>query len=593
MESGRYNGAAGRIRPVPEAHLARSSQNPSGSASQRKASGDDRRDVVARSAHLEAVLDNAPLVLFAIAPDGIVTICEGSGLAGVSPETAGQVVGQSVYDVFANVPEVRGLVHSALMGHAEEMVIEVEGRYFDTRVTPVLDAAGGVTEVIAVGTDVTERRRGEEALLHQATHDALTGLANRSGFEVALEEGITRAELERALLGVLLIDLVDFRHVNNCYGHAVGDELLRQVGARVSDIVPPGATPVRLGGDDFAVLMPDIRLKDAPMVLARRLVEAMQEPFTIGGSVVNLMCSIGIASFPRHAADADTLLRRAETALEAARRNAVGVAVYSREDDEFNPRRLTLLGQLRRAIADGALTLHYQPKLSLRTGRIESVEALVRWPHPDHGLIPPSDFIGLAEQTGLIRPLTVWAIGEALRQAQRFADHDDRICIALNLSARDLQDPRLPLAIEKEVGDRGLGCSSLEFELTESAVMADPVRAMDTLQRLSEMGFALSIDDFGTGYSSLSYLQRLPADEVKIDQSFVKDMVHDEYDRAIVRATIDLGHKLHMSVVAEGVEDKATHDLLAGMGCDVLQGYQVCRPLPADQLAAWLTERQN
>ncbi len=573
--------------------MARASQIPSGSASPRRAPGDGRRRSPAPAEHLRAVLENAPLVLFALGPDGIVTICQGSGLLGISPETAGAVVGQSVYEVFANVPQVQRLVRSALEGHEEAMVIEVEGRHFDTRVVPVLDSRGTVVEVIAVGTDITERRRSEEALLHQAMHDTLTGFANRSKFELGLNEGIARAEMERSMVGALLIDLVDFRHVNNCYGHAVGDDLLRQVAGRMAEVVPGTALPARFGGDDFAVLMPDLKQKDEPIVLARKLVDAIQEPFSIDGNVVSLMCSVGVATFPRHAANADTLLRRAEAALETANRTALGVAVYSREDDEFNPRRLTLLGQLRRAIADGALILHYQPKLSVRTGRIESVEALVRWPHPDHGLIPPGEFIGLAEQTGLIRPLTVWAIGEALRQAQRFVDRGEQIRIALNLSARDLQDPRLPLAIEKEVGDCGLGCSSLEFELTESAVMADPARAMDTLQRLSEMGFALSIDDFGTGYSSLSYLQRLPADEVKIDQSFVKDMVHDEYDRAIVRATIELGHKLHMSVVAEGVEDQATHELLAGMGCDVLQGYQVCRPLPSEELGAWLAERQN
>lgn len=193
----------------------------------------------------------------------------------------------------------------------------------------------------------------------------------------------------------------------------------------------------------------------------------------------------------------------------------------------------------------------------------------------------------------MIRPLTVWAIGEALRQVQRLRDAGEDIRIALNLSARDLQDPHLPVAVEREVGACGLGCSSLEFELTESAVMADPIRALATLRRLSEMGFGLSIGDFGTGYSSLSYLQRLPADEVKIDQSFIKDMVHDEYDRAIVRATIDLGHQLHMSVVAEGVEDVATRDLLADMGCDTLQGYHVCRPLPQVDLAAWLDSRRS
>ena len=564
-----------------------------GSAGTKSIPGERRRGNRASTGHLKAVLDNAPLVLFALDPQGLVTICEGRGLSGISPETASAVLGQSVYDVFANVPAVHQMVRSALGGKSQQSVLEIEGRYFDTQVRPVLDAAGGVIEVIAVGTDITERRLTEEALLHQATHDSLTGLANRSLFERELHSAIIAASADQSSVGVLLIDLIDFRHVNNCYGHAVGDELLRQVAGRLAASTPDVALPARFGGDDFAVLMPGLRQKDAPVVLARQLVDAVQEPFDIEGNAVSLMCSIGIASFPRHAGNADILLRRAEAALESASRTAVGVAVYAREEDQFNPRRLTLLGQLRRAINDGDLTLHYQPKLSLRTNTIESVEALVRWPHPDHGLIPPGEFIGLAEQTGLIRPLTVWAIGEALRQVQRFRDAGEDIRIALNLSARDLQDPRLPIAIEKEVGDCGLGCSSLEFELTESAVMADPVRALETLQQLSELGFNLCIDDFGTGYSSLSYLQRLPADEVKIDQSFVKDMVHDEYDRAIVRATIDLGHQLHMSVVAEGVEDSATRELLTGMGCDTLQGYQVCRPLPELELGAWLKSRRN
>jgi len=571
-----------RTQPVPTARSAQ--QTRTAGAGRRKRSTPDR---------LRTVLDNAPLVLFTVDRGGIVTMCEGSALAGISRGTAKAVVGRSVFEVFANVPQVQALVRGALKGKSQAAIIEVEGRYFDTRVSPMRDAEGAVTEIVAIGTDVTERRSSEAALLHHATHDALTDLANRSLFEHSLTGAIEEARSQRGVAAALLLDLVGFRSVNNCYGHAAGDEVLRQVAQRLRHVAPPPALVARFGADDFAVLLPASPRKDEASVVARRILEAMTEPFSVDGIDVSLMCGVGIAAFPRHAGNADLVLRHAEAALAVAKRSAAGVVVYSREDEVFDPRRLTLLGQLRQAISTGGLALHYQPKLSLRDDRVDTVEALVRWPHPVRGMLPPAEFIALAEETGVIRSLTTWAIAEAAAQVRRFEAAGEDVRIALNLSTHDLRDVMLPSAIDRLTTDLGMPRSSLEFEVTESAVMADPDRTMKTVRDLSEMGFTLCIDDFGTGYSSLSYLQRLPADEVKIDRTFVKDMVQDEYDRAIVRATIDLAHQLHMSVVAEGVEDDATRAMLADMGCDALQGYQVCRPLPADELIDWLRARPN
>jgi EAL domain-containing protein (putative c-di-GMP-specific phosphodiesterase class I) len=308
----------------------------------------------------------------------------------------------------------------------------------------------------------------------------------------------------------------------------------------------------------------------------------------VDGQRFEVGASIGVAVAPAHGADAAALLQHADVAMYVAKRGRSGYALYDADQDGHSLRRLALMGELRQTIAAGQLTLHYQPKVTLATGQLQGVEALVRWPHPERGLIPPAEFIPLAEQTGVIGLLTQWVLDTALRQARAWRDQGLACPVAVNLSARLLHDPSVVDTIVGLLDAWGLDADGLEIEITESAVMADPAGALAILTRLHDRGIRLSIDDFGTGYSSLAYLQRLPIDMIKIDQSFVRELATNGDDAAIARAIVDLGHTLGMGVVAEGVEDDATRARLTALGCDVAQGYYIGRPVPADQLARWV-----
>ncbi|HVA88664.1 MAG TPA: GGDEF domain-containing phosphodiesterase, partial [Chloroflexota bacterium] len=320
---------------------------------------------------------------------------------------------------------------------------------------------------------------------------------------------------------------------------------------------------------------------------AESIGKALDRSFTLEGYGVSASASIGIILAPAHGEDAVTLLRRADVAMYAAKRGSGDYAVYAEDQDQYSPSKLSLTGELRQAINDGGLCLHYQPKVDLKTGRLDSVEALVRWPHPQRGFLPPDQFIPLAERSGLILPLSQWVLATALRQCRAWQDAGLEMRVAVNLSARLLQEEHLVEMITALMRAERVAPESLELEITESAVMQDPTRAIGLLRRLHEMGIRLSIDDFGTGYSSLAYLNRLPVDEVKIDKSFVLDLGRTGDGATIARSIIDLGHNLGLVVVAEGVEDAATYRLLAGMACDLAQGYYLSRPIPADQLTDW------
>jgi EAL domain-containing protein (putative c-di-GMP-specific phosphodiesterase class I) len=318
------------------------------------------------------------------------------------------------------------------------------------------------------------------------------------------------------------------------------------------------------------------------------LVKALEQPFTLDGHAVSVGASIGIAMYPDHGTDVKTLLRHADVAMYVAKRGAIGHAVYSWEQDAHDPDRLALIGELRAGIQRDELVLHYQPKLSLSTGRCDRVEALVRWQHPRHGLMQPDHFIPLAEQTGLIKPLTHWVLEAALRQCRAWQDIGLDIKVAVNLSMRNLHDPDLVGLVAQLLETTGVQPKSLNLEVTESALMTDPRRALGSLARLREIGVEVAIDDFGTGHSSLSYLKQMPVEEIKLDRSFVRDMRTDKNDYTIVRSTIELAHDLGLRVIAEGVEDQATWDLLVELGCDLAQGYHMSRPLPAGDLRRWL-----
>ena len=426
-------------------------------------------------------------------------------------------------------------------------------------------------------------------LEYQATHDALTGLPNGALLGDRLRQAVRHGERERKPQALLVIDLDRFKEINNTLGHSQGDVILREVGRRIRDMLRKSDTVARVVGDKYAALLPETGIEGA-VVIAKKILKGLETPFSIEGLALDVEASIGIVVYPDHGEEADLLIQRGDVAMYQAKEAPNGYAVYASERDQHSPRRLTLMGELRHAIETGQMTLYYQPKLSLQTRRISGVEALVRWRHPERGVIPPAEFIVPAERTGLIRPLTLWVIQAALLQCRSWRKEGIEFPVSVNLSARNLFDPQLPDQVGNLLRTHGVPACGIEMEITESAIMADPARAMEILSRLRAMGIALSIDDFGTGYSSLGYLKKLRVDELKIDKSFVGDMVSDENDAMIVRSIIDLGHNLGLKVVAEGVEDEETWNRLAHLGCDTIQGYYISRPIPAEELIRWLRE---
>lgn len=448
---------------------------------------------------------------------------------------------------------------------------------------PLFDDRGQYTGALAMVTDIMERVRMEDALRRQALHDALTGLPNRVLLRDRVEQAILAARRDDHDATLMLLDLDRFKEVNDTFGHHYGDALLRQVAERLRGSLRASDTVARLGGDEFAVLLAGSGRAEA-ILAADKMCAALEAPFIVEGQALHVGASIGIALFPRHGTDAATLLRRADVAMYVAKRGGDAHAVYAPEHDVYTPDRLALVADLRQAIACGALLLHYQPKASLDGGRIYGVEAIARWPHPRLGLIPPDQFIPLAEATGLIGPLTLWVLAAALAQCQSWRRAGLDLGVAVNLSMANLHDLALPTTIARLLETHDLPAASLRVEVTESAIMADPARTLETLTRLRALGVGISVDDYGTGYSSLAYLKRLPVDELKIDMSFVRHMAQDETDAVIVSSTIGLGHNLGLHVVAEGVEDREAWDALTRMGCDAAQGYHLSRPLPAADL---------
>ena len=437
----------------------------------------------------------------------------------------------------------------------------------------------------------TALREQAEVNEHQALHDALTDLPNRTLFHDRVQQALAAARREQMSAAVMIMDLDRFKEVNDTLGHASGDELLKQVGIRLAGSLRESDTVARLGGDEFGVLLPKVVDAEAAVAVARKLRTTLEEPLTIHGLALQIEASVGIALYPDHGGDVQELLQRADVAMYVAKEHPAGCEVYARERDDYSPDRLTLLTELRRAIDRGELVLHYQPKADLRSGEIRGVEALVRWEHPERGTITPDEFIPPAQKTGVIGPLTMFVLDEALRQCRTWALQGLELCVAVNLSTRNLLDVHLPDTIGHLLARWEVPATLLELEITESTILADPIRAMQILSRLDGMGVRIAIDDFGTGYSSLAYLKRLPVDEIKIDKSFILGMDESENDAVIVRSTIDLGRNLGLRVVAEGVETAKAWSRLAQLGCDTAQGYYLSRPVPAEQLTEWLRER--
>lgn len=458
------------------------------------------------------------------------------------------------------------------------------------RTALVRDASGRPEYTISVIEDISDRVRAEEALRCQALHDSLTGLPNRAFLLHALEETITTSKQHGSSFVLLLLDLNRFKEINDTFGHHVGDDLLQDVARRLREVLRQSDTVARLGGDEFALLLPGSDAAGASTA-ARKVLRMFEQPFVCQGHRLEIGASIGVAIYPEHGVESTILLQHADVAMY--KRQSSGYALYLPSEDVHTPDRLVLMTALHEAVRRNQLHFHYQPQVDLRTNQVDRVEVLARWFHPVHGFVPPDQFIPLAEQAGLIKPLTVAALNAALPQCLRWHEVGMAVRAAINLSAGILQDPRLPSFINRLLQRHGLAAEWLEVEITEGAVMIEPERAMRVLSRLHEMGVKIALDDFGAGYSSLGYLKRLRADVIKIDRSFVRDMASNADDATIVRATTNLAHDLGLEVVAEGVENLEACNLLREMGCDLVQGFYLGHPLPADDLTRWLEERRG
>lgn len=475
---------------------------------------------------------------------------------------------------------------------SEYRILDREGRVVwwrdEGRVLPGPD--GKARFVRGFVLDITEQRLAEESLRRMRFYDQLTGLPNRMLLLNRLGRALAESVRTERPLAVLILALDRFREITNTLGHHNGDLIVRDLAVRLGDALGDVDRVARLRGDEFGVLLPDADAAFARQV-GDRILGSLERPFMVQRLPIEVSANVGMAVAPQHGTEAETLLRHADSAVQAARKQGGGASVlYSPECEPHDPGRLALLGELRRALESNELQLYFQPKVDLRARTVVGAEALLRWPHPKRGFVSPVDFIPLAEQTGLIRPLTRWVLDRAAGEARSWVRAGRRIPVAVNVSPRSLEDARIVDEIDEALLTHDLTPGHLVVEVTEGAVMADAGRAAEVLASLHARGVRVAIDDFGIGHSSLDRLRRLKVDELKIDKSFVMGMAGDEGDdTAIVRSTADLAHNLGLSVVAEGVENQWTLDLLASFGCDLAQGFHIARPMTGEALPGWLS----
>jgi len=462
-------------------------------------------------------------------------------------------------------------------------------RWFEDRGSWEFDSEGNAVALQGIMTDITERNKYIAELEHKALYDSLTELPNRFLLQDRLQHSLKAAKRDSWPLAVILIDVVRLSDVNDIIGHGGGDLVLQEVANRLWKTLRESDTVARLTGDEFVLVLPRVLCEHIDVTVAK-IRSLFEQSITIEDTALEIEAALGIALYPEHGDTPDILLQHANIALRTAKKESLEFSIYDPEQDPFSLRQLKLFGELRQALAKKELTLYYQPQIDLSSNRVKSVEALARWSHPVEGMIPPNDFIPMIEQSGLIKPFTLWVLDEAIEQLNRWSQQGIDLSIAVNLSARNLLDPQLPYAIEKMLESHSVDPAHLTLEVTESAIMTRPESALKILTKLHDMGLKLSIDDFGTGYSSLAYLKKFPVDELKIDQSFVFDLAKNNEDTIIVRSTIDLAQNMGLKVVAEGVEDEHVLAKLSTLSCNLAQGYYMSRPVPIQELENWLLD---
>jgi diguanylate cyclase (GGDEF)-like protein/PAS domain S-box-containing protein len=561
-----------------------------------------KREQVEALAQFEAMYNDAAIGILLVEPDG--TIIDSNPavtemLGHESSELIGKPVGSIVEkdDAAAAAKHFEAVVKGDDEGRIELRYRRADGELIwgDLAVSVVRTPEGEPQFAIYMIENVTERKYAEEELRrhaelseYQALHDSLTGLPNRVLFRDRIEQALLTAEREGGRIAMLLLDLDHFKEINDTLGHSAGDHVLCEIGHRLESCLRASDTVARLGGDEFAMILPRQNDPNEILPLLNKLQATIEEPIEIDGLPLGVEGSIGVAFYPDNALEVEELMRHTDVAMYAAKQDNRAYGFYERSGDTHDRVQLTLVSELRHAIDNHELILHYQPKANFEEGVVHSVEALVRWVHPERGLLPPDQFIPSAQETGLMKPLTLYVLDEALRQVSEWHAQGLDLSVSVNVGRRNMLDVNFPDDVAAALEARGADPSWLLLEITESTMLDDPFRTKIVFERLNEMGVRLSIDDFGTGYSSLAYLRDLPVSEIKIDRSFVLNMTSHHDDEVIVRSTIDLGRNLGLDVVAEGVETKEAWERLAEMGCKVAQGFLLMRPVPAEELSSWL-----
>ena len=524
------------------------------------------------------------------------------GLAG-----GDEAIGKSDFDFFATEAALKFYEDEQKIQRSGQGIVDFEERdvwddgtegWSSTSKMPLLDEKGDVVGTFGISRDITARKHAEEGLRlqnelneHQSLHDALTGLPNRRLYLDRIDQAVLASQREGGRVAVMLIDLDRFKEINDTLGHHAGDELLRVVAERMRATLRATDTVARLGGDEFGILLPKFAEPGDVVHLIDKLTRAIEAPVELEDLPIAVEGSIGVAIYPDDADSADGLLQRADVAMYDAKHENKAYSFYDKERDAHDPIRLSLVSELRRAMEEEELVLHYQPKATLATGRVDSVEALLRWNHPGRGMVMPDEFIPHAQETGLMKPLTQYVIRAACRQARAWLDDGLELAVSVNVSTRNLIDVEFPDEVKRALNDQGLEARFLQLEITEGTMLEDPFRTKVVLEKLRALGVHLAIDDFGTGYSSLAYLKNLPVHEIKIDRSFVMKMDEDPDGHTIVRSAIDLGRNLGFEVTAEGVENEDVWQILQSLGCDTAQGYFLSKPVPPEDLARWLMEQ--